>query len=63
MKCEQEEQHTFFLCIFFHTNVNPVQSVLRVLTSLENGFAIPVVEGPRNHNSAWKQHIFVYHPH
>lgn len=29
------------------------------LTSLESGFAIPVVEGPRNHNSAWRRHIFI----
>ena len=62
---EQEEQQVsnIFSSFVNHTNVNPAQSELAVLTSLENGFAIPVAEGPRNHNSAWKKHIYVYHPH
>lgn len=30
-----------------------------VLTSLESGFAIPVAGGPKNHNSAWREHIFI----
>lgn len=33
-------------------------TLVSVLTSLESGFAIPVVEDPRNHNSAWKWQFF-----
>lgn len=34
-------------------------TLVSVLTSLESGFAIPVVEDPRNHNSAWKWQFFL----